>query len=26
VRADKMIEGLSGEKERWTKTVADLTV
>lgn len=25
VRAKKMIEGLAGEKERWTHTVADLT-
>lgn len=25
VRATKMIEGLAGEKERWTNTVADLT-
>jgi len=24
-RADKMIGGLAGEKDRWTKTVADLT-
>jgi dynein heavy chain len=26
IRADKMIDGLSGEKERWTVTVASLTV
>lgn len=26
VRADKMIDGLSGEKDRWTRTVADLSV
>lgn len=25
IRAKKMIEGLAGEKERWTHTVADLT-
>ena len=25
VRAKKMIEGLAGEKERWTMTVRDLT-
>ena len=25
VRATKMIEGLAGEKERWTSTVGDLT-
>lgn len=26
VRAEKMIGGLSGEKDRWTTIVADLTV
>lgn len=26
VRAEKMIGGLGGEKERWTKIVADLTI
>lgn len=26
VRAEKMIGGLAGEKERWTNIVADLTV
>jgi len=25
VRAEKMIDGLAGEKDRWTNTVADLT-
>lgn len=26
VRADKMIDGLSGEKDRWTQTVKDLGI
>ena len=26
IRAEKMIDGLAGEKDRWTMTVADLTV
>ncbi len=26
VRAEKMIGGLAGEKERWTNIVADLTI
>ena len=26
IRAEKMIGGLAGEKERWTLTVAELTV
>ena len=26
VRAEKMINGLAGEKARWTQTVADLTI
>jgi len=26
VRAEKMISGLAGEKERWTQVVADLSV
>ena len=26
VRAEKMINGLAGEKARWTSTVADLTI
>lgn len=26
VRAEKMISGLGGEKDRWTKIVADLTI
>jgi dynein heavy chain len=26
VRAEKMIGGLAGEKDRWTNIVADLTI